>query len=76
MGREAVLMGCKRWQGSEVSHALRLYKQFYVILNVCNHFGILFDDVKQKLEYRMRLVYAHLPISANTIYGGKVFADW
>jgi len=31
----------------------------------------LFDGVSQKFEYRMRLVYAHFPINANIINGGK-----
>ena len=30
---------------------------------------------KQKLEHRRRLVYAHLPITAMTFNGGKVFGD-
>ena len=72
--RKTVLIGvkgCKLWQGSDGSHVLRFYKQFHVIRNVCNHFGNVFDGVKHKLEYRMRLAYAHFPFSANTFNGGK-----
>ena len=34
--------------------------------------GNLFDDVKHKLKYRMRLVHAHFLINANVINGGKI----
>ena len=59
----------------EGSHVLRSYKQFYVIPHICKHFGILFDAVKQKLEYTRRLVYAHFPSDAISFIGGKVFGD-
>ena len=39
---------------------------------VCNHFGSLFVDVKQKLEYRLRLAYAHFSNNANTCSGDRV----
>ena len=45
--------------------------QSSVIRNVCSHLRNLFNDVKQKLVYRMRLEYAHLPINADVINGGK-----
>ena len=35
------------------------------------HFPNLFDGVKHKFEYRMRLVYAYFPINAKIINGGK-----
>ena len=38
---------------------------------LCNHLGNLFDDVKHKLEYRMRLVYFHSPFSTDMTNDGK-----
>ncbi|CAE8624237.1 unnamed protein product [Polarella glacialis] len=46
-------------------------KQLSMLRSVCSHIGNLFDGVEKKFEYKMRLVYAHFPINANIVNGGK-----
>merc|ERR1711862_352560 len=46
-------------------------KQLSMLRSVCSHINNLFDGVEKRFEYRMRLVYAHFPINANIINGGK-----
>merc|ERR1712151_341072 len=59
--------------GKEV-HA-RMYfaksKQISMLRSVCSHIQNLFDGVEKKFVYKMRLVYAHFPINANIVNGGK-----
>merc|ERR1711982_288302 len=47
-------------------------KQLSMLRSVCSHINNLFDGVEKKFQYRMRLVYAHFPINANIIAGGKI----
>ncbi len=46
-------------------------KQLSSLRSVCSHISNLFDGVQKKFEYKMRLVYAHFPINANVVNGGK-----
>eukprot|EP00439_Symbiodinium_sp_Y106_P061304 s801_g9.t1 len=46
-------------------------KQCSMLNSVCSHIANLFEGVMHKFEYKMRLVYAHFPINANIINGGK-----
>merc|ERR1711924_417100 len=46
-------------------------KQISMLHSVCSHIQNLFDGVEKKFIYRMRLVYAHFPINANIVNGGK-----
>merc|ERR1719213_1228708 len=46
-------------------------KQLSAIHSACSHIQNLFDGVTHKFEYKMRLVYAHFPINANIVNGGK-----
>ncbi|CAE7203278.1 RPL9 [Symbiodinium microadriaticum] len=46
-------------------------KQCSMLNSVCSHISNLFEGVAHKFEYKMRLVYAHFPINANIINGGK-----
>ncbi|CAE8599942.1 unnamed protein product [Polarella glacialis] len=46
-------------------------KQLSMLRSVCSHISNLFDGVEKKFEYKMRLVYAHFPINANIVNGGK-----
>mmetsp|Transcript_17691 Transcript_17691/g.39785 ORF Transcript_17691/g.39785 Transcript_17691/m.39785 type:complete len:189 (+) Transcript_17691:67-633(+) len=46
-------------------------KQLSMLRSVCSHISNLFDGVEKKFRYKMRLVYAHFPISANITNGGK-----
>ena len=46
-------------------------KQLSSLRSVCSHIQNLFDGVQKKFEYKMRLVYAHFPINANIVNGGK-----
>merc|ERR1719337_678569 len=46
-------------------------KQLSMLRSVCSHIQNLFDGVTHKFEYKMRLVYAHFPINANIVNGGK-----
>ncbi|CAE7307300.1 unnamed protein product [Symbiodinium sp. KB8] len=46
-------------------------KQCSMLNSVCSHISNLFEGVAQKFEYKMHLVYAHFPINANIINGGK-----
>merc|ERR1712032_664161 len=46
-------------------------KQLSMLRSVCSHINNLFDGVQKKYEYKMRLVYAHFPINANIVNGGK-----
>merc|ERR1711862_488303 len=47
-------------------------KQLSMLRSVCSHINNLFDGVTKKYEYRMRLVYAHFPINATIVAGGKI----
>ena len=40
-------------------------KKLSVMCNVCSHFRNLFDGVKHKLQYRIRLGFTHFPISTD-----------
>ncbi|OLP79041.1 60S ribosomal protein L9 [Symbiodinium microadriaticum] len=62
--------------GAEVEQVVaRMYfaksKQCSMLNSVCSHISNLFEGVAQKFEYKMHLVYAHFPINANIINGGK-----
>merc|ERR1712071_708420 len=46
-------------------------KQLSMLRSVCSHIANLFEGVEKKFEYKMRLVYAHFPINANIVNGGK-----
>merc|ERR1719316_2629462 len=46
-------------------------KQLAAMRTVCSHIDNCFSGVQSKFQYRMRLVYAHFPINANIINGGK-----
>merc|ERR1711862_78675 len=46
-------------------------KQISMLRTVCSHISNLVDGVEKKFEYRMRLVYAHFPINASIVNGGK-----
>eukprot|EP00930_Biecheleria_cincta_P055234 TRINITY_DN4157_c0_g1_i1.p2 TRINITY_DN4157_c0_g1~~TRINITY_DN4157_c0_g1_i1.p2 ORF type:complete len:189 (+),score=41.41 TRINITY_DN4157_c0_g1_i1:60-626(+) len=46
-------------------------KQLSMLRSVCSHIANLFEGVEKKFEYRLRLVYAHFPINANIVNGGK-----
>merc|ERR1719472_123148 len=46
-------------------------KQLSMLRSVCSHIRNLFDGVEKKFQYTMRLVYAHFPINANVVNGGK-----
>merc|ERR1712190_573235 len=46
-------------------------KQLSMLRSVCSHVANLFEGVEKKFEYRLRLVYAHFPINANIVNGGK-----
>merc|ERR1712014_378044 len=46
-------------------------KQLSMLRSVCSHISNLFEGVEKKFEYKMRLAYAHFPINANIINGGK-----
>merc|ERR1711972_816880 len=46
-------------------------KQISMLRSVCSHIQNLFDGVEKKFVYKLRLVYAHFPINANIVNGGK-----
>ena len=46
-------------------------KQLSMLRSVCSHISNLFDGVQKKFQYKLRLVYAHFPINANIVNGGK-----
>merc|ERR1719375_2557662 len=46
-------------------------KQISALRTVCSHISNLFDGVEKKFQYNMRLVYAHFPINATIVNGGK-----
>mmetsp|Transcript_87365 Transcript_87365/g.137927 ORF Transcript_87365/g.137927 Transcript_87365/m.137927 type:complete len:189 (-) Transcript_87365:56-622(-) len=46
-------------------------KQISMLRSVCSHIQNLFDGVEKTFEYKLRLVYAHFPINANIVNGGK-----
>ena len=60
-------------KGKEVR--VRMYfakaKQISCLRSCCSHISNLFEGVEKKYRYTMRLVYAHFPINANVINGGK-----
>merc|ERR1712130_272794 len=53
-----------------VSMWFGLSKQLAAIRTVCTHIKNLFTGVTKKFEYKMRLVYAHFPISINIVNKG------
>merc|ERR1719174_2618617 len=46
-------------------------KQLSCLRTCCSHINNLFDGVEKKFQYNMRLVYAHFPINATIVDGGK-----
>jgi len=60
-------------KGKEVR--VRMYfakaKQISCLRTCCSHISNLFEGVEKKYRYTMRLVYAHFPINANIVNGGK-----
>eukprot|EP00933_Yihiella_yeosuensis_P051460 TRINITY_DN493_c0_g2_i5.p2 TRINITY_DN493_c0_g2~~TRINITY_DN493_c0_g2_i5.p2 ORF type:complete len:189 (-),score=51.16 TRINITY_DN493_c0_g2_i5:124-690(-) len=46
-------------------------KQLSMLRSCCSHINNLFDGVQKKFQYKLRLVYAHFPINANIVNGGK-----
>lgn len=46
-------------------------KQLSCLRTCCSHISNLFDGVQKLFIYKMRLVYAHFPINANIVNGGK-----
>merc|ERR1719174_3516038 len=46
-------------------------KQLSALRTCCSHINNLFDGVEKKFQYNMRLVYAHFPINATIVDGGK-----
>jgi len=60
-------------KGKEVR--VRMYfaksKQISVLRSCCSHIANMFEGVEHKYRYTMRLVYAHFPINANVVNGGK-----
>eukprot|EP00933_Yihiella_yeosuensis_P036355 TRINITY_DN3010_c3_g1_i1.p1 TRINITY_DN3010_c3_g1~~TRINITY_DN3010_c3_g1_i1.p1 ORF type:complete len:189 (+),score=43.71 TRINITY_DN3010_c3_g1_i1:86-652(+) len=46
-------------------------KQLSMLRSCCSHISNLFAGVQQKFQYKLRLVYAHFPINANIVAGGK-----
>ena len=60
-------------KGKEVR--VRMYfaksKQISVLRSCCSHISNLFDGAEKMYRYTMRLVYAHFPINANIVNGGK-----
>ena len=47
-------------------------KQLSVMRNACSHYGNMFDGVKHKVEYRIRLGFTHFPISTDITNDGKI----
>ena len=48
-----------------------LNKQLQCLRTTTAHIANMIKGVRQKFQYKMRLVYAHFPINANVINGGK-----
>jgi len=55
----------------EVSLYFGLSKQIAALRTVCSHIDNMITGVTKKFRYTMRLVYAHFPITASIVNGGK-----
>ena len=48
-----------------------LSKQQAALRTCCSHIQNCFDGVTKRFQYKLRLVYAHFPINANVVDGGR-----
>lgn len=58
----------------EVSLYFGLSKQIASLRTVCSHIDNMITGVTKTFRYHMRLVYAHFPINAEILNGGKQIA--
>jgi large subunit ribosomal protein L9e len=54
---------CEMWFGNTKPRAS--------IRTVCSQINNMFTGLRKKYQYKLRMVYAHFPINANIINGGK-----